>query len=144
MGYSLFLTLPPRRLSLRAGRRPRHSLRPSRASSSDLPDRAGPCAPTRPAILPFRFGASASCKRAAMLLGDALHDGEAKARAFGARGHVGLDQPLAVLLGQPAAIVDHGDLQPVALGAHLGDDVALSGARRARLRSPCRSPRSHS
>src|SRR4029078_11029125 len=38
-------------------------------------------------------------KRTAMLLGDALHDREAKPRTFLARGHVGLDQALAVLLG---------------------------------------------
>ena len=50
-----------------------------------------------------------------MLLGDALHDGEAKAGAFGPGGHIGFDQPLPVFLGQPAAIVDDNHMHAVAL-----------------------------
>ena len=50
--------------------------------------------------LAVRFGASASVQRAAMLLDDLLHDGEAEPGALGAGGHVGLEQAMAVLLGQ--------------------------------------------
>src|SRR4029079_14774752 len=62
---------------------------------------------------------------AAMLLSDALHDGEPKAGAFGARGHIGLDQPLPVFGRQAAAIVDDGNLDSVTLDADLGSDLAL-------------------
>src|SRR5512135_2138487 len=57
-------------------------------------------------------------QRPAMLLSDALHDRESKPSALGAGGHIGLDQTVPVLLRQPAPIVGHGDLHPVALGAN--------------------------
>src|SRR6202521_806266 len=44
-----------------------------------------------------------------MLLQDATHYGEAKAGALFPRGEIGLEQAVAVLLGQPGAVVDHVD-----------------------------------
>src|SRR5262245_7774250 len=55
-------------------------------------------------------------ERPAMLLGNPLHDRQAEPSALGAGGHVRLDQALAILLGQAAAIVDDGDVQAVAFG----------------------------
>src|SRR5680860_66776 len=67
-------------------------------------------------------------KGAPMLLGDPVHDRQAKPGALGAGGHIGLDQTLAILLRQAAAIVDDRDLHVVALGADLGHDGPRAGA----------------
>src|SRR5262245_4712916 len=61
-------------------------------------------------------------QRPAMLLDNSLHDREPQPRALVARGHIGLDQALAVLLRQTTAIVDDGNLYPLSLGADLGHD----------------------
>src|SRR4029079_13987946 len=91
---------------------------------------------TLPLAVPLR--SVGKLQGSAMLLGDPLHDCEPKAGAFGARGHIGLDQTLAVLLRQSATIVDHRDLEPIALAAYLGDDVTFVGAVWLRLHPPRR------
>src|SRR5215470_3796239 len=45
----------------------------------------------------------------AVLLQNAPDDGKTKARAFLARRHIRLEQPVAVLLRQTGAVVDHVD-----------------------------------
>src|SRR5262249_18708334 len=58
---------------------------------------------------------------AAMVLDDLLDDREAQARPLLPGGHIGLEQPLAILARQTLAIVDHVDADPIALGP--GDDA---------------------
>ena len=58
-------------------------------------------------------------QRAAVLLDALLHDGKAEAGALVALGgDVGLEQARAVLLGQARAVVDHLDVDAVAVAAH--------------------------
>ena len=55
-------------------------------------------------------------QRAAVLLDDLLHDGEPEAGALVALGgDVGLEQARAVVLGQADAVVDHLDVDAVAI-----------------------------
>src|SRR3990172_4740241 len=85
---------------------------------------------------PVAFRRIGESERPAMLLGNPLHDGQAQPRALGAGGHVGLDQTLAVLLRQAAAIVDDRDLNAVSLGADLDHDAPLAGAGRGGFGPP--------
>src|SRR5215470_16754758 len=66
------------------------------------------------------------CQRPPMLLDALLHNGQTKPRtlllAFG--GHIGLQQAHAVLLGQAWAVVDHLDVDAVAVAAHHRLDAA--------------------
>src|SRR5262245_28370130 len=60
------------------------------------------------------------CQRPPVLFDALLHDGKTKPRAFLCTlgRHIGLKQTHAVLLGQARAIVDHLDVDPVAVAAH--------------------------
>src|SRR4029453_12888752 len=90
----------------------------------------------RPLDLAVAFRRIGERQRPAMLLGNSLGDREAQPRPLVARGHVGFDQPLAILLGQTAAIVDDGNLHPLSLGADLGHDAAPARAGGIGLKRP--------
>src|SRR5438105_7484215 len=62
---------------------------------------------------------------AAMVLHDLLDDSEAKAGAFFARRHVGLEQPLPILARKPFAIVDNVDSYGAILAPSLNPDCAV-------------------
>ena len=64
--------------------------------------------------------------RAAVFLDDAADDGEPEAGALLARGHVGLEQPVAVFLRQADAVVDDVDRRFVALARGKDADCALA------------------
>src|SRR5262245_29718677 len=86
---------------------------------------------------PFDLAVAFRCigerQRPAMLLGNSLHDRKPEPRPVVARGHVGFDQPLAVLRGQTAAVIDDGNLHPLSLGADLGHDAPGARAGVSRL-----------
>ena len=86
-------------------------------------------------------GGIAQLDAAAVLLQDPADDGETEAGALLARRDVGLEQPVAVLLRQPDAVVDHVDDDVAALAR--GDDADAAPAALA-LAAPPRSPRSRS
>src|SRR5690606_22878784 len=65
---------------------------------------------------------------AAMVLDNLLDDGKAEAGALLARGHVGFEQPLAVLAWQALAVVDHLDHEVLADAGGADQDRALDAA----------------
>ena len=68
-----------------------------------------------------------------MLLCYPLNDGQTKPRALLPGRNVGLDQPVAVLFRQSAAIVDHVNDEPVLDRAQPDDDAPLSFAAAIRI-----------
>src|SRR5260370_41045441 len=62
----------------------------------------------RPGAAPAAVGRIVELDASAVLLEDAADDGEPEAGALLARRHIGLEQSLAVLLVQSAAVVDDG------------------------------------
>src|SRR5215217_4750891 len=61
---------------------------------------------------------------AAMIFHDLLDDGEAQARTFAARGHIGLGEPLAAFLGQALAVVVDDDAHRCVIVAQRQRDLA--------------------
>ena len=71
-------------------------------------------------------GASDSSMRAAVFLENLPDDRETEAGALLARRHIGLEQPVAVLLRQAGAVVDHVDHDLAALALDRDADAAAS------------------
>src|SRR5579862_8564151 len=71
-------------------------------------------------------GGVAQLNRSPVLFNDAADDGETQACALLARGHVRLKQPVAVLLGQADAVIDHVDYNVVAVAGGKDSDRSFA------------------